>query len=382
MPDIFLELVILAILLLINGVFAMSEIAVVSARPARLQHMAAQGSQGAAVALELAASPTAFLSTVQVGITLVGIFAGAFGGAALADELALPLSSVPVIGPYAGPLSFLLVVGTITFFSVVIGELVPKRIALGSPERIAAAVARPMNALSVVASPVVRVLSATTNGILALLGVDSAAGEEVSEEEIKVMVQQSAQAGVIEEAERDMVERIFRFGDQRLESMMTPRPEIFWLDINASEEETRAIIRSSNHDRFPVCDGDMDHVLGVVRAKDLLLACLEDEPFDLRAAMKEPVFAPEQMQALSALERFKQTGTHMALLVDEYGGIEGLVTLIDLLEAIVGDIPTVDEITEPPIVKRADGSCLVEGMITVEDFKEAFELRALPGEGK
>lgn len=382
MPEILVNITIILFLILLNGVFAMSELAVVSARTARLEQMSADGNKGAAVALDLARSPNRFLSTVQVGITLIAILSGAFGGANIAGQLAIPLQDLPIIGPYAQTISLTLVVGIITFLSVVLGELVPKRIALGDKERIAAIVARPMRALSVIAIPIVRLLSMTTDAVLKLLGVPSAVNEEVSEEEIKVMVQQSAQAGVIEEAERDMVERIFRLGDRPLEAMMTPRPEIVWLDINGSDEEIRDLIQLSHHSRFPVCDGDLDNILGVVRTRDLLFDCLEGKAFDIRNLMQDALIAPEKMDALKALERYKETGQHMALLVDEYGGMEGLVTLIDILEAIVGDIPTMKEIVEPPITQRKENSWLVEGLIAIDDFKEAFEIRSLPGEGE
>ncbi len=382
MPETLVEIAIILLLILLNGVFAMSEIAVVSARPIRLRQLAQRGNRGAAAALELAGSPNRFLSTVQVGITLVGIFAGAVGGASIAGQLAALLSGLPWIGRYAGAVSLALVVGSITFLTVVIGELVPKRIALSHAERIAAGVARPMRLLSGVAGPIVRLLSVATDATLRLLGVEAAIEEKVSEEEIRVLVQQSARAGVIEEAERDMVENVFRLGDRPLQTLMTPRPEIAWLDINATDEEWRAVVRDTRHTRFPVCDGDLDHVLGVVLARDLLVDCLDDRAFALRGAMLEPFFAPEKVPVLKALEGFKQSGRQMVLLIDEYGGVEGLVTLIDILEAIVGDIPTLEEIEEPPIVQREKGSWLVDGLIGIDDFKDSFNIRALPGEGR
>jgi putative hemolysin len=382
MSEILFEITIILLLLVLNGLFAMSEIAVVSARPIRLQQMAQRGNQGALVALELADNPNRFLSTVQVGITLVGIFAGAFGGANIAGELAIPLSKLPWIGRYGNIVSLAIVVGTITFLSVVIGELVPKRIALGNAEQIAALISRPMRNLSTLSTPLVRLLSISTEIILRLLSIRTPVDDSLNEEEIRIMVQQGAETGAIEEAERDMVESIFRLGDRPLESMMTPRPEVVWLDISAPEEEIRHLIRASNHARFPVCDGDLDHILGVVQVKDLLIACLEGQPFDIKATMQQPLLVPEKMQALLALERFKQSGLHMALLFDEYGGIEGLVTLIDIFQAIIGDIPTLDETVEPPIVQREDGSWLVDGIMSIDDFKKAFAIRTMPGEDK
>ncbi len=375
------EISILIFLILLNGVFALSELAIVSSRRERLQMLVDEGNKGASIALAMAQEPTALLSTVQVGITLIGILAGAFGGASLSDELALLIAPIPVIGAYARTISLAIVVGTITYFSVVLGELVPKRLALRDPERIAAMVARPMSLLSQIARPLVRLLTLSTAFFLRVLGVRETVSEStVSEEEIKVLIEQGALAGVFEEAERDMVESIFRFGDRQLRSIMTPRTEIVWLDINDSEEIIRETVSQSHHSRFPVCDDSIDRVLGIVEAKDLLSNSWSDEPFDLHAVMRAPVFLPETMQALRALEKFKQTGNQSALLVDEFGGIEGMVTLIDMMEAIVGDIPTLEEIAEPPVVRREDGSLLVEGYLDVEDLKELLDVDGLPDE--
>jgi putative hemolysin len=307
---------------------------------------------------------------------------GAFGGTTLTGGLAQLLASVPVLAPYSQLIALTVVVGAITFFSVVLGELVPKRLALRDPERIAASVARPMNVLSTIARPVVRLLTVATAFFLRVLGVSEDVGvAAVTEEEIKVLVEQAAEAGVFEEAEREMVESIFRFGDRQLRSLMTRRTEIVWLDVNDPEDVIRETIRRSHHSRFPVCDGALDHVLGVVQTKDLLSRSWAGEPFDLRAALSSPLFLPETMTALRALERIKQMGIQSALLVDEFGGIEGLVTLFDILEAIVGDIPTLEEIGEPAVFRREDGSYLVEGYLDVEELKELLHVTELLNEG-
>lgn len=381
MTEMGLEIAIVLLLVLVNGVFAMSEIAVVSARRVRLERMARDGSLGAQAALDLIEKPNRFLSTVQVGITLVGIFAGAFGGATVAGVLAEELRDLPLVGPYASGVSLALVVGTITYLSVVIGELVPKRIALQYAERISALVARPMLGISVLAGPIVQLLSLSTEAVLAIFGIKAQPQEAVTEEEIRVLVEQGAQAGMIEEVERDMVESIFRLDDRPLEAMMTPRLDIVWLDVNAPPEENRRLMEKSNFSRFPVCDRDLDHVLGIVHAKDLLSDCLDRKPLDIRAAMRAPLYVPESVHALRALERFKQSGIHMALLIDEYGGIEGVVTLFDILEAIVGDIPTLGEIEEPPIIQRDDGSWLVDGLLSIDEFVDHFGVRNMPSEG-
>ncbi|MCA9972140.1 MAG: HlyC/CorC family transporter [Anaerolineales bacterium] len=381
MTSVALEILFILFLMLLNGVFAMSEIAIVSSRRVRLQQQAQQGSRGAHTALELAEEPNRFLATVQVGITLVGIFAGAYGGATLAQELAPLLVDVPLIGRYSSGISLVLVVSGVTYLSVLIGELVPKRLALQNPERIATLVAGPMQLLSRLATPIVRLMSVSTDAVLRLLRVPQTVDTAVSEEEIRVMVRESAQAGVIEEAERDIVEQVFRFGDKRLEALMTPRTEIVWLDINEPEADVRRTIEESTHTRFIVCDGELDQVVGIVHAKTLLARSLAGAPLDLNAAMQEPLYLPQTMLALNALERFKQTGAHLALLVDEFGGIEGLVTLINILEALVGDIPTPEEMEMPPIVQREDGSWLVDGLFLIDEFKELIDIATLPSPG-
>ncbi|HEX6383152.1 MAG TPA: hemolysin family protein [Anaerolineae bacterium] len=374
------EVLIIVLLVLANGLFAMAEIAVVSARKARLKNLANQGDKRAEAALELANSPNRFLSTVQIGITLVGIFAGAFGGATVAQELADYLGTIDFLAPYSTALGLGIVVVAITYLSLVIGELVPKRLALHSPERIASLVARPMSVLSRLAAPVVHLLSLSTEAVLRLLGVQPSAEAPVTEEEIQVLVEQGTEAGMIEEAERDMVASIFRLGDRRVEALMTPRTEITWIDINDPPEMIQEVIEDSNHSRFPVCDDSLDNVLGVVLVKDLLSRSMTGEPLDLRAIMKRPPFIPESMPALKVLEVFRQSGMHMALLIDEYGGIAGLVTLVDILEAIVGDIPTPEELVEPPVVQREDGSWLIDGLLPIDEFKELFHIRNLPDE--
>ncbi len=378
---IFLEIAILLLLFLVNGVFAMAELAVVSSRRERLQILADSGNAGARAAIELSREPSNLLSTVQVGITLIGILAGAFGGATLTAELAGLLAPLPVVGPYAEGIALIAVVAAITFGSVVLGELVPKQLALRNPERVAASLARPMHTLSRLTRPVVRLLNLTTAGTLRLLGVRGQGQDEmVSEEEIRMLLEQGAASGVIEAAERDMVDGIFRFGDRQLRSLMTPRTEIVWLDVDADETSVRETVLSSGYSRFPVCDGTIDHVIGVVLARELLAEMASGRPPDLRALARPALFLPETMLALRALEKFKQTGIQGALLVDEFGGIDGLVTIIDMMEAIVGDIPSVSEIAAPPVVRREDGSWLVDGQLDVEEVRELLNVAQLPDE--
>ena len=379
--QILLEIAILLLLFLLNGVFAMAELAVISSRRERLQILADSGNAGARVAMDLGQEPSNLLSTVQIGITLIGILAGAFGGATLTAELGRLIAPLPVIGVYSELIALIVVVAGITFGSVVMGELVPKQLALRNPERIAATLARPMNTLSRLTRPVVRLLSLTTAGILRLLGVRGDGGAAtVSEEEIRMLLEQGAASGVIEPAERDMVDGIFRFGDRQLRSLMTPRTEVVWLDVNADETTIRETVLRSGHSRFPLCEGAIDRVIGVVLARDLLAETWSDRPIDLRAMARPPLFLPDTMPAPRALERFKQTGIHTALLVDEFGGIDGLVTIIDMMEAIVGDMPSPSDIAEPPIVRREDGSWLVDGLLDVEDLKTLLATAQMPNE--
>jgi putative hemolysin len=374
------EVLVIFLLILLNGVFAMSEMAVVSARKSRLHQWAEAGNAKARIALELANAPNQFLSTVQVGITLIGILAGAFGGATIAKELASWLGDIPLFAPYSQTLSLAIVVASTTYVSLIVGELVPKRLALNSPERFATAIARPMRAVSRFAHPVVHFLGLSTDLVLRILGIKPSTEPPVTEEEIRALIEQGARAGEFEEAERQMVERVFRLGDRRVAAVMTPRPEIIWLDRDASPEEIRNIITQSAHSRFLVAQGSLDNVLGVVHAKDLLVHCLGEQAVDLTTALQQPLFVPESMRALKVLELFKQSRTHIALAVDEYGGIQGLVTPNDILEAIVGDLPEPGEVVEPLAVQREDGTWLLDGMLPVDEFKALFHLGPLPGE--
>ena len=359
----------------------MSEIALVSARKARLQQRADTGDAKARAALELANAPDQFLSTVQIGITLVGIFAGAFGGATIAAQLAAQLRRVPVLAAYSEAIGLGVVVLTITYLSLIIGELVPKRLALNNPERIAALVASPMRRLSRITAPVVHLLSFSTSIVLRLLGAKASAEPSVMEEEIKVLIHQGTEAGVFEQSEREIVESVFRLDDRRVSALMTPRLDIVWIDINNSPDDIRRKMGESRYSRFPVAQGSLDNMLGVVKAKDLLGRCLAGEPLDLRLSLKQPLFVPETQSALQVLEFFKSAHTHIALVIDEYGSVQGLVTMNDVLEAIVGDMPAAGS-TESYAVRREDGSWLLDGAIPIDEFKEIFPVGSLPGEDR
>jgi putative hemolysin len=381
MSRIAIEILFLVVLILINGLFAMSEIAVVSARKTRLQQQAGEGNKRAQVALELANAPNQFLATVQIGITLVGIMAGALGGATIAEELADILEQLPLLAPYGEAIGVGVVVVTITYFSLVIGELVPKRLGLNNAERVAARLAPFMRTLSRLASPLVRFLSLSTDLALRLLRVQPKQEIPVSEEEIKLLLQQGTRAGAFEPAEQEMVEHVFRLADATVEALMTPRPEVVWLDLDDPAEEMRRDVATGGYSRFPVARGDLDHVLGMVYAKDLLADSLDGRPFDLEATLRPALYLPETITALEAVEQLKANRTDAALVIDEYGGFEGLLTIEDILEAIVGDIPEPGELVESEAVQREDGSWLLDGMLAVDEVKDLLRIDSLPYEG-
>ena len=378
MPTIAVELLIVILLIIVNGVFALSELAVVSARKARLQELAKAGHRNARAALELANEPNRFLSTIQIGITLVGIFIGAFSGATISGALAAQIRQAPALGPYSEALALGIVVLGITYLSLILGELVPKRLALSNPERIASAVAIPMRALSALASPIVGVLAASTELVLRGLRVRPSTEAPVTEEEVKILIEQGAQAGVFEAAEHDIVKSVFRLGDRRVNSLMTPRPEIVWLNLDDSPDDVRRVIVNCEHSRFPVCRGGLDAVVGVALAKSILAHNLADGPLKLEAMIQPALFVPETIPAFRALEMFKQYGAQMALVIDEYSALQGLVTVTDMLEALVGDMPSPAELAEAPGPQRADGSWLLDGMLPIEEVKEALKIHELP----
>lgn len=374
------ETLIILILFLANGAFSMAEMAVISSRKARLRQIAEEGDAGALAALELANNPNKLLSAVQIGITLMATLTGAFGGATIAGELAIYLRDVPALAPYSEFIALVIVVLLITFFSLVIGELVPKRIALSNPERIASLAASPLRTFSWIAHPLIVLLSASTELVLRALGVRSYTEPGVTEEEIRILIDQGTTAGIIEEEEQDIMERVFSLGDRKVNSIMTPRGGIVWLDIDDSPAEIQRKVSSGPYSMFPVCSKKLDNVLGVVQSKDLLRCNLVDLKVDLKSSLLPPLFVPESMRALKVLEKFKQTGIHLAIVLDEYGSVQGIVALVDLLEGLVGDIPHIDDLAEPQIMQRSDGSWLVDGTMPVDEFEETLQLEGLPEE--
>ena len=369
-----LDTIVVFFLILLNGFFAMSETAILASRKARLQQRANEGDAKARQALNLAEHPNRFLPTVQIGITLIGVLTGALGGAVFADPLAAEMDKIPALQPYAHSVSLAIVVILITFFSMLIGELVPKRLALHDTERVASRIAGFMGFVSTLFSPVVWLLEKSSDLVLRILGVKPSQEPPVTEEELLVQLDEGTQAGVFKEAEQDMVEGVFSLSDQRVNALMTPRNEIVWLDVNDSALEIRRKVQESPFSRFPVAEDSLDGMLGVVKAKDLLLADLKDGK-DLRQIARPPIHIPETAFGSRALEMFRESKRELMLVVDEFGVVQGLITLADILEEIVGAFEG-----GPQATQRQDGSWLLDGMLPNDEFKEIFNLRHLPDE--
>jgi putative hemolysin len=359
------SIVIVLVLVVLNGFFAMSELAIVSARRARLETMARAGNRGASRALRLGEDPTGFLSTVQIGITLIGIFAGAYSGVTLAEPLATALRRVPVLAPVAGDLALALVVVATTYVSLIVGELVPKRLALRNAEGIAAFVSGPVAVLAAVGKPIVWFLRLSTEAVLGLLRLRGDAPSAVTEEEVKAMIAEGTDAGVFHEAERDLLEGVIRFADRPLRSIMVPRHAMIWIDVNDPLDDAITEMLASGHSRFPLCDGAIDEVIGFVHVKDIL-DMERKGGTDLRQVVREPLYVSESIPALRMIEVFRSSGIHMAMVVDEYGSLEGLVMPTDILTGIAGDLPDQGDIASPAAIQREDGSWLLDGSLAVD----------------
>lgn len=361
------EILIVLLLILLNGLFALSELSVLSSRRARLRQMANEGQRGAATALELSEEPQRFLSTVQIGITLIGVLAGAFGGATISGMVAERLETIEPLAPYSHALSLALVVGSITYLSLLLGELVPKRLALQNPERVAALVAPPMKALSRVAGPPVGLLTASSNLVLRMLGVRPSTEPPVTEEEIRFMVEEGTRAGIFRRAEQEMISSVFRLDDRHVRELMTPRHEIEWLDMTDPLEETRRRILQGRFSSYPVCREDLDHVLGIALTKDLLRDVLAGQPLSLEKHLHKARFVPESARVSGVLAQLKRLQEHIVLVIDEHGGIQGLVTEHDLFQAIVGDVASDVDLDRPRAVQRRDGTWLIDGLMPFDE---------------
>lgn len=366
-----IEVAVLLLLILLNGAFAMSEIAVVGSRRARLSQLADGGNRGARQAMALASDPTRFLSSVQVGITTIGIMSGALGEAALAVHLRTAFARVPVLVPYADVLALVVMVTVLTYVSLILGELVPKRFALTQPERIASYVAGPMTMLARVARPLVYLLSRSTDAVLHVLRVRQVPRPAVTMEEVRLLLKQGTEAGVVEPAEHEMMTNVLNLDERRVATVQTPRADIVFLDVQEDPAGTLDTLRRAPFSDLPVCDGGLDNVIGFVSQARVLGQVLDADRLDLRAVVEKPLFVPETMTLMTLLEQFKRTRKRVALVIDEYGAVEGLVSVVDVVTAIVGDLPGVND-DEPMIVKREDGSLLLDGDLDLDAFERAL----------
>ena len=374
MSDFWKDVLVILLLIFINGILALSEAAMLSVRKARLQQRVNEGDKRARLALKLAESPNRFLSTVQIGITVIDVLIGAISGATVAKLLAGIFADIPALARFSDTIGLAIVVITVSYLSIVLGELVPKRLALQSADRVASAIAGPMYFVSKLFTPFVWLLGKSTDLILHLFGVKHTDDIPVTEEELLVQLDQGTQAGVFEESEQDMVEGVFSLSDQRVNALMTPRNEIVWLDVNDTAAEIRRKVKDSPFSRFPVAEDSLDKVLGVVKAKNLLLADLKSGR-QLREILRPPIYIPETAFGSRALELFRESKRELMLVIDEFGGVQGLITLADILEEIVGELEG-----EPQATQRQDGSWLLDGKLANDDFKEIFNLRHLPDE--
>lgn len=365
-----MEVVIILILILLNGLFSMSEIALVSVRKIRLENQANKGDEKAKAALKLANNPDTFLSTVQIGITLIGILTGIFSGESIKADVVAWLNQFPSLQSYSGPLATIIIVIVITYFCMVFGELVPKKIGTAAPETIAKNVAAPMRLLSRLTWPFIVLLTASANLLVKIFNIKSA-DTHVTEEEIKAIINEGTSTGAIEETEQEIIERVFHLGDRNITSLMTYRNDITWLDINETLAESQEKINDSLHSVYPVCDGQIDTIKGLITIKDLYRANGKSVP--LANIIRKPLFVPENNTAYQVLEKFKETHLHAAFIVDEYGTFLGMITLNDILEAIVGDIPETAEQDDYEMVLREDGTWLVDAQIPFYDFLEEFD---------
>lgn len=373
-----LDLLILPFLLVLNALLVMGEIAIVASRKVRLEQAAERGEPAAARALDLVRHPTRYIATIQIGITIIGILVGAMGEASLADRFEVWLAqTVPALAPWAAIISLVVVVVSLTLVMLIFGEILPKRLAMLAPETIARGFAAPIRFFALLTAPLVWLLSRSTDLIVAALGLRTSPDDEVNEDEIRGMIEKGTQTGVFGVKEGEIVDRVFQLGDRRVKSLMVPRSDVVWLEADTTPERVRLIVATSPHSHFPVCRGGLDNVLGVVHVKDMVkLGLVAGADINITELARPTLFVPENTLALKLLERFRETRNHLAIVVDEYGGTEGLVTLNDLVEAMVGDVVHTHQ-TEPEIVRRDDGTLLIDGRLPLDDLARALDLPTL-----
>lgn len=376
------NVLLLVLLVVINGVFSMTETAVVSVRKTRLQSEADNGNTKAKTALQLVENPNAFFSTIQIVISLISIISGAYGAALFSGPVAAQLRKVPFLASAADNLAVILVSVVITYFSLVIGELVPKRLAISEPEKIASQMSGTMKVISAISMPLVKFLSFSTDVVLKLIGAKGTADHSVSEEEVKVMIEQGKQVGVFEETEQDIVESVFRMSDRTVDALMTPRIEVPWLDVDEPIDENLNEIMTSDNLYYPLIQGQADNVIGIVSSKKLLDSFIRHETTNLMALADKPLFIPESKSALSVVDMLRDAGKQVAIVLDEYGGFSGMVTLMDIMESLVGDVPNSIGFTENPVVQRADGSYLLDGQLDIDETKRTLDIKELEDEDR
>ena len=375
------EICIVILLILLNGLFAMSELAIVSARRGRLRQMVDDGHKGAKIALGMAEDPASFLSIVQIGMTLNSVLAGAFSGATLADPFAEYLNNIPWIAPNGGPVALGLTVAGVTYFNLVFGELIPKRIGLTYAEPIAVRVAHVMKFFALLALPVVWLLRQSTENTLRILRLATPRDERITEDEVKDMIAEGTESGLFKPAEKQMLEGVMRLADRTVRTIMTPRVDMMWLSAEDSAHDNHSIIRSSGYSRFPVAKGDLEEIVGIVHAKDMLNAVLGGQTPPLKSVMRPALTVPDTTTVLRLLEQFKSSKQHIAIVADEYGSVEGLVSATDILQAIAGDMPERGQESDSPSVQREDGSWLIDGMIPIDEVEHLIGLKDMVGEG-
>ncbi len=372
-----MEILIITILFLVNGIFAMYEIALVSARKSLLEEKAKSGNAGAKVALQLLAEPEKILSAIQVGITLVGIVSGAYGGMAFTEDVAPHIAKIDFLAPYAESLAMVLVVGLITYFSLIIGELVPKTIALNNPETISISLSPAMKFLGALTYPVVWFLSLSTKMVIRIFGIRPRSESPVTEEELRLLLKQGSEIGVIEKEESTIINEVIRFGEKDAGSIMVHRLDVQWIDSNSTPEEIISLTQSAPHSRLLVCNKSFDEIMGVVSVKDILLQYINTHEIHFDELIHPPLYIPEQLSAIKVLELFRETRNHFGVVVNEYGSMEGIITLHDVTENIMGDLPNIDDNEEPEVFTREDGSILIDGSLSIEDVEDLLDLNSL-----